>query len=230
MPPNWEASSSNATSTEAFPFFGKESLSTSAPALCRVLATHQSVFLSSTDRMIGMGNKEVGALLAVVRVCSAPDSTSQPFLLALGSPVVPSEVSLGGHEQLGPYSVACPPNNYPVGFTTYRSTRASTDAGAAVDQLTDGSSDTLLALDGFQALNLMLVTAATAPSASSPWSPLFSLGAPVLPEGKATRFVSGTDASAVGMWIHFSALPLPPHHGLPLGFVYGLFGILCPSS
>jgi hypothetical protein len=180
--------------------------------------------------MIGMGNKEVGALLAVVRVCSAPDSTSQPFLLALGSPVVPSEVSLGGHEQLGPYSVACPPNNYPVGFTTYRSTRASTDAGAAVDQLTDGSSDTLLALDGFQALNLMLVTAATAPSASSPWSPLFSLGAPVLPEGKATRFVSGTDASAVGMWIHFSALPLPPHHGLPLGFVYGLFGILCPSS
>jgi len=222
-PPPLTASSSNATLTEAFPFSGKESLSTSAPALCRVLATHQSVFLSS---MIGMGNEEVGALLAVVRVRSAPNSTSQLFLLVLGSPVVPWEVvalprlSLGGHEQLGPYSVACSPNRYPMGFTTHRSTRASTDAGAAVNQLTNGRSDTLLALDGFQALRLMLVTAGEAPSASSPWSPLFSLGAPVLPEGEASRFVSGTEELAVvGMWINFSALPLPPHHGLPLGFV-----------
>ena len=184
------------------------------------------MFLSSADRVIGMGNEEVGVLLAVVRVRSAPDSTSQRFLLVLGLPVVPWEVvalprlSLGGHEQLGPYSVACPRNCYPMGFTTHRSTRARTDAGAAVDQLTYGSSDTLLALDGFQALRLMLVTAGKVPSASSPWSPLFSSGAPVLPEGEATRFVSGTEESAVvGMWIHCSALPLPPHHGLPLGFV-----------
>jgi hypothetical protein len=55
-----------------------------------------------------------------------------------------------------------------MGFAIHRFTRASTDAGTAVDQLTDGSSDTLLALDSFQALCLMLVTAAEAPSVSSP--------------------------------------------------------------
>ena len=82
-------------------------MSTAAPALCRVLPR-----ISAADRRIGMGNKEVGAHLTVIRVRSVPDSTSQPFLLVLGLPVVPREVvalpwlSLGGHEQLGPYSVA----------------------------------------------------------------------------------------------------------------------------
>jgi len=100
--------------------------------------------------------------------------------------------------------------------------RANANAGIAVDQLIEGSADTLLALDSFQALKLMIISAAAAPPDDSAWSPLFSTGNPALPEGKSHQLLFSLDdpvTSMEGLFVHFSALPLPPNHGLPLGFV-----------
>ena len=128
----------------------------------------------------------------------------KPFLIVLGAPLVPWDneevprLSLGVGATLGPHNVvSCPTLSFPMGFCTHWSTRANANAGIAVDQLIEGSADTLLALDSFQALKLMIISAAAAPPDDSAWSL----------------------TSMEGLFVHFSALPLPPNNGLPLGFV-----------
>jgi hypothetical protein len=115
-----------------------------------------------------------------------------------------------------------------MGFCTHRSTRANANAGAlAIDQLIKGSADTLLALNSFQALKLMIILAAAAPPDGSAWSPLFSTENPALPEGESPHLLfslDNPDTPMEGLFVHFSALPLPPNHGLPLGFV------ACPAT
>ena len=62
------------------------------------------------------------------------------------------------------------------------------------------------------------------PGESSPWAPFYSAsGQPALPIGDspvfATRLPEEEAGNASSLWVHFSAIPLPPDHGLPLGFV-----------
>jgi len=107
-----------------------------------------------------------------------------------------------------------------MGFCTHRSTRARADAGNALDHMVDGSANFLLALDGFQALRLMIISASNAPSDDSPWAPLFSVGSPALPENESPQLALSSESGTMeGLYVHFAALPLPPSHGLPLGFV-----------
>ena len=68
----------------------------------------------------------------------------------------------------------------------------------------------------------MIIPAAAAPPDDSAWSPLFSTGNPALPEGKSPQLLFSSDdpdTPMEGLIVHFSALPLPSNHGLPLGFV-----------
>jgi hypothetical protein len=92
--------------------------------------------------------------------------------------------------------------------------------------LDDNDSDTPLALDGLQALCLMIIATdgSDNPGESSPWAPFYSAsGQPALPIGDspvfATRLPEEEAGNASSLWVHFSAIPLPPDHGLPLGFV-----------
>jgi len=215
-------------STDSVSAKGKENVAT-APALCISLAVHDGTFLSPADRLVCLGQEEVGAFLAVVHMALTPNTKTQPFLIVLGAPLVPWDVeevprlSLGVGATLGPHNVvSCPTLSFPMGFCTHWSTRANVNAGIAVDQLIKGSADTLLALDSFQALKLMIISAAAALPDDSAWSPLFSTGNPALSEGKSPQLLFSSDdpdTSMEGLFVHFSALPLPPNHGLPLGFV-----------
>ena len=148
----------------------------------------------------------------------------------LGAPSVPWDVeempclSLGVGATLGPHNVgSCPTLSFPMGWFLYSLVDSgNANAGVAVDQLIKGSADTLLALDSFQALKLMIISAAAALPDDSAWSPLFSTGNPALSEGKSPQLLFSSDdpdTSMEGLFVHFSALPLPPNHGLPLGFV-----------
>jgi hypothetical protein len=125
---------------------------------------------------------------------------TQPFLIVLGAPLVPWDIeevprlSLGVGATLGPHNVvSCPTLSFLMVFCTHRSTRANANAGVAVDQLIKGSANTLLALDSFQALKLMIIPAAAAPPDDSAWSPLFSTGNPALPEGKSPQLSFSSD-------------------------------------
>jgi len=84
-----------------------------------------------------------------------------------------------------------------MGFCTHRSTRASADAGDALDHMVDGSADVLLALDEFQALRLMIILASNAPSDNSPWAPLFSVGSPALPEKESPQLALSSDSGTM---------------------------------
>jgi len=94
----------------------------------------------------------------------APDKLSDPFITVLGAPAVPWHVdggipalALGLGSTVGPDGVSCPPLAFPMAFTLHRSTRASASPANAVQSLDDNDSDTLLALDGLQALLLMII-------------------------------------------------------------------------
>jgi hypothetical protein len=130
----------------------------------------------------------------------AENTKTQPFLIVLGAPSVPWDVeevpclSLGVGATLGPHNVvSCPILSFPMGFCTHRLTRANANTGFAVDQLIEGSANTLLALDSFQALKLMIISAAAAPPDDSAWSPLFSTGNPALQEGKSPQLSFSLD-------------------------------------
>ena len=66
-------------------------------------------------------------------------------------------LDLGLGSTVGPDGVSCPPLAFPMAFTSHRSTRASASPADAVQALDDNDSDTLLALDGLQALRLMII-------------------------------------------------------------------------
>ena len=163
----------------------------------------------------------------MVRVRLAPDRPSQPFLIVLGAPLVPWDFEINTRQALGADAtvghgrlVPRPPMIYPMGFCTHRSTRASADAGNALDHMVNGSADVLLPLDGFQALCLMIISASNAPSDDSPWAPLFLVGSPALPENELPQLALSSESGTMeGLYVHFAALPLPPSHGLPLSFV-----------
>ena len=191
------------------------------------------VFLSSADSYIGLGKEEAGALLIVARVRLAPDKLSDPFITVLGAPAVPWHVDggipaldLGLGSTLGLDGVSCPPPAFPMAFTSHRSTRASASTADAVQALDDNNSDTLLALDGLEALCLLInaTDGTDNPGESSPWALFYSAsGQPALPVGDspvfATRLPEEEAGNVSSLWVHFSAIPLPPDHALPLGFV-----------
>ena len=162
----------------------------------------------------------------MVCVRLAPDRPSQPFLIVLGAPLVSWDFEINTRQALGADTtvghgrlVPCPPTSYPMGFCTHRSTRASVDAGNALDHMVNGSAEVLLALDGCQALRLMIILASNAPSDNSPWAPLFTVGSPALPENELPQLALSLESGTMeGLYVHFAALPLPPSHGLPLGF------------
>ena len=136
----------------------------------------------------------------MVHMALTANTKTQPFLIVLGAPSVPWDVeevprlSLGVGATLGPHNVvSCLILSFPMGFCAHRLTRANANAGVAVDQLIEGSADTLLALDSFQALKLMIISAAAAPPDDSAWSPLFSTGNPALPEGKSPQLSFSSD-------------------------------------
>ena len=54
-------------STDSVSAKGKENVAT-APALCISLAVHDGTFLSPADRLVRLGQEEVGAFLAVVHM------------------------------------------------------------------------------------------------------------------------------------------------------------------
>jgi hypothetical protein len=92
--------------------------------------------------------------------------------------------------------------------------------------LDDNGTDTLLALDGLQAIRLMIIATdgSDNPGESSPWAPFYlASGQPALPVGDspvfATRLQEEEADNVSSLWVHFSAIPLPPEHGLPLGSV-----------
>jgi hypothetical protein len=215
-------------STDSVSAKGKENVAT-APALCISLAVHDGTFLSPADRLVRLGQEEVGAFLVVVHMALTANTKTQPFPIVLGAALVPWDVeevprlSLGVGATLGPHNVvSCPTLSFQMGFCTHRSTRANANAGVAVDQLIEGSANTPLALDSFQALKLMIISVAAAPPDNSTWSPFFSTDNPALPEGKLPQLLfslNDPDTPMEGLLVHFSALPLPPNHGLPLGFV-----------
>ena len=191
------------------------------------------VFLSSADRYIGLGKEEAGALLIVARVRLAPDRLLDPFVTVLGALAVPwhadggipaLDLSLGS--TVGPDEVSCPPLAFPMTFTSHRSTRASASPADAVQALDNNGSDTLLALEGLQALRLIIIATdgMDNPGESSPWAPFYSASSqPALPTGDspvfATRLPEEEAGNVSSLWVHFSAIPLPPDHGLPLGSV-----------
>jgi len=163
-----ETLSSADGSTDSVSAKGKENVAT-VPALCISLAVHDGTFLSPADRLVRLGQEEVGAFLAVVHMALPANTKMKPFLIVLGAPLVPWDneevprLSLGVGATLGPHNVvSCPTLSFPMGFCTHRSTRANANAGVAVDQLIEGSADTLLALDSFQALKLVIISAAAA--------------------------------------------------------------------
>ena len=180
-----------------------------------------------------LGKEEAGALLIVARVRLAPDKLSVPFVTVLGAPAVPWHVDggipalgLGLGSTVGPDEVSCPPLAFPMVFTSHRSTRASASPADAVQALDDDGSGTLLALDGLQTLCLMIIATngTDDPGESSPWAPFCSAtGQPALLAGEspvfATRLPEEEAGSVSSLWVHFSAIPLPPNHGTPLGFV-----------
>ena len=119
-----------------------------------------------------------------------------------------------------------PQLSFPMAFTTHRATRASSSRAEAVKSMEAADTDTLLALNGLQALRLVITATngCNNPGTLSPWAPFYSAsGQPTLPEGEspifATRLPEEEAANVSSLWVHFSAIPLPPDHGLPLGFV-----------
>jgi len=103
-----------------------------------------------------------------------------------------------------------------MAFTLHRSTRASASPADAVQALDDNDSDTLLALDGLQALRLMIIATdgTDNPGESLPWAPFYSAsGQPALPVGDspvfATRLPEEEAGNVSSLWVHFSAIPLP---------------------
>jgi len=127
---------------------------------------------------------------------------------------------------VGTDEVSCPPLVFPLALTTHCLTRASASPADAVQALDDEGSDTLLALDGLQALRLMIIATngTDDPGESSPWAPFYSAsGQPALPAGEspvfATRLPEEEAGNVSNLWVHFSAIPLPPDHGIPFGFV-----------
>jgi hypothetical protein len=113
-----------------------------------------------------------------------------------------------------------------MAFTSHRSTRASASPANAVQAFDNNNSDTLLALDGLQALCLLInaTDGTDNPGESSPWAPFYSAsGQPALPVGDspvfATRLPEEEAGNVSSLWVHFSAIPLPPDHAPPLGFV-----------
>jgi hypothetical protein len=113
-----------------------------------------------------------------------------------------------------------------MAFTTHRATRASFSTAEAVESMEAADTDTLLALDGLQALCLVIIATngSDNPGTLSLWAPFYSAsGQPTLPEGEspvfATRLPEEEAANVSNLWVHFSAIPLPPDHRLPLGFV-----------
>jgi hypothetical protein len=92
--------------------------------------------------------------------------------------------------------------------------------------LDDEGSDTLLALNGLQALRLMIIATdgTDDPGESSSWAPFYSAsGQSALPAVEspvfATRLPEEEAGNVSSLWVHFSAIPLPRDHGIPLGFV-----------
>jgi hypothetical protein len=113
-----------------------------------------------------------------------------------------------------------------LAFISHCSTRASASPADAVQALDNEGSDTLLALDGLQALRLVIVATngTDSPGKSSPWVPFYSAcGQPELPAGESPVFATGLPkeeaANVSSLWVHFSAIPLPPDHGHPLGLL-----------
>jgi hypothetical protein len=113
-----------------------------------------------------------------------------------------------------------------MAFTSHQSRRASASPADAVQALDNNNSDTHLALDGIQALRLMIIATygTENPGESLPWAPFYlASGQPALPVGDspvlATRLPEEEAGNVSSLWVHFSAIPLPPDHGLPLGFV-----------
>jgi len=214
-------------STDSVSAKGKENVAT-APALCISLAVHGGTFLSPADRLVRLGQEEVGGFLGVVHMALTANTKTQPFLIVLGAPLIPWDVeevprlSLGVGATLGPHNVvSCPTLSYPMGFCTHRSTRANANAGVAVDQLIEGSANTLLALDSFQALKVMIISAAAAPPDDSTWSPLFSTGNPALPEDKLPQLLFSSDdpdTPMEGLFVHFSAISAASKSRLTSGF------------
>jgi len=200
-------------STDSVSAKGKEHVAT-APALCISLAVHDGTFLSSADRLVCLGQEEAGAFLAVVHMALTANTKTQPFLIVLGAPSVPWDVeempclSLGVGATLGPHNVgSCPTLSFPMGWFLYSLVDSgNANAGVAVDQLIKGSADTLLALDSFQALKLMIISAAAAPPDNSAWSPLFSTGNPALPEGESPQLsfsLDDPDTPIECLFVHF---------------------------
>jgi len=74
-------------STDSVSAKGKEHVAT-APALCISLAVHDGTFLSPADRLVRLGQEEVGAFLAVVHMALMANTKTQPFLIVLGAPSV----------------------------------------------------------------------------------------------------------------------------------------------
>jgi len=113
-----------------------------------------------------------------------------------------------------------------MAFTSHQATRASASPADAVQALDDDGSDTLLALNGLQALRLIIIATngTDNPGESSPWAPIYLASSqPALPVGDspvfATRLPEEEAGNVSSLWVHFSAILLPPDHGLPLGFV-----------
>ena len=111
-----------------------------------------------------------------------------------------------------------------MAFTSHQATRASASPADAVQALDDNGSDTLLALDGLQALRLIIIATdgTDNPGESLPWAPFYSAsGQPALPAGEspvfATRLPEEEAGNVSSLWVHFSAIPLPRDHGIPLG-------------
>jgi hypothetical protein len=89
--------------------------------------------------------------------------------------------------------------------------------------LDNKGSDTLLALNGLKALRLVIIVTNGTDDLgeSSPWAPFYlTCGQPELPTGEssvfALRLPEEEAANGSSLWVHFSAIPLPPDHGPPL--------------
>jgi hypothetical protein len=103
-----------------------------------------------------------------------------------------------------------------MAFTLHRFRRASASPADAVQALDDEGSDTLLALDGLQALRLIIIATdgTDNPGESLPWAPFYSASdQPALPAGDspvfATRLPEEVTGKVSSLWVHFSANPLP---------------------
>ena len=137
-------------------------------------------------------------MLIVARVRLAPDKLSDPFVTVLGASAVPWHVNggipaldLGLGSTVGPNGVSCPPLAFPMALTSHRSTRACASPADAVQALDDNDSDTPLALDGLQALCLMIIATDNTdnPGESSLLAPFYSAsGQPALPVGDSPVF------------------------------------------